>query len=67
MSFNMEAWTYGLGNGWLVGMKAAARAQLLPGSRTTTGKVGWLVLKSTARVPGLGYHAGGPGGRTGMS
>ena len=28
-------------------------------------KVGWLVLKSSARVPGLGYHAaGGRGGRT---
>ena len=32
-----------------------------------TGKVGWLVLKSTARVPGLGYHAGGPGGRTAIT
>ena len=32
-----------------------------------TGKVGRLVLKSTARVLGLGYHAGGPGGRTCMS
>ena len=29
-----------------------------------TGKVGWFVLRSTARVSGLEYHAGGPGGRT---
>ena len=32
-----------------------------------TGEIGWLVLKSTARAPGLGYHADGPGDRTGMS
>ena len=25
-----------------------------------TGNLGWLVLKSTARVPGLGYPAVGP-------
>ena len=29
-----------------------------------TGKVGWLVLNSAARVPRLGYPAGGPCGST---
>ena len=41
-----------------------SRAHVVGPAAVPTGKVGWLVLKSTARVPGLRYHAGGPGGRT---
>ena len=60
----MGAWTYGLGKGWLVGMKAAARAA----ARQPYRQEGWMVgAEVDCSGPGLGYHAGGPGGRTGIS
>ena len=72
MSWQYGGWTYGLGKGWLVGMKPAARAAQAAARHSRTDGEGWMVGAEVdcsgpqTRIPRR-WAGGGLGGRTGMS